>query len=312
MEGNAMRDVRGPLANSCSVSGRAFAPASRGVVGVTRVSLSLGTLDVLTGREMREHFPPHVHEFFAFGVIDGGASDLRYRGASSVASAGAVVAIPPGQLHTGEPLGEAGWSYKMIYPGADLVAQALGRDAAVGAEDVFFPEAVMDDPPLAAEIRAVHAALTRVECPLHQDVALSRLLRLIVERHARSGAPASRLGAGAPRAVQIAKAYLEAHFDEPVRLAELAAVAGLSPFHLVRQFRRYAGMPPHAWLKHLRVRRARRMLQGGATLTGTAFGCGFSDQSHFGRTFKSVMGLSPGGYVRGLSRAVGSAAAERN
>jgi AraC-like DNA-binding protein len=299
----ARAESAGSLSRSCSAS------EGDAAVGVRRVSVSLGSLDVLTGRHLREHFPPHVHEFFAFGVIEGGASDLRYRGSSCVASTGALVAIPPGQLHTGEPLGDAGWSYRMIYPGADLVAQALERDPADGADDVFFPDAVMDDPPLAAELRAVHEALVRTECTLHQDVALVEVLRRIVARHARPAAHAPPRDASAPHAVRVAKAYLEAHFDQPVRLADLAAASGLSPFHLVRQFRRFEGLPPHAWLKHLRVRRARRMLQGGASLTATAFGCGFSDQSHFGRTFKSLIGLSPGHYVRGLRREVGSTGA---
>lgn len=63
------------------------------------------------------------------------------------------------------------------------------------------------------------------------------------------------------RSVQIARAYLEAHFASNVSLAQLAQITNLSPFHLVRVFHQAMGLPPHAYLNHIRLGRARRLLR---------------------------------------------------
>ena len=49
---------------------------------------------------------------------------------------------------------------------------------------------------------------------------------------------------------------------EEVSLAEIAAVAGLSPSHFCRAFRRSTGLPPHRWLTRRRVERACELLRG--------------------------------------------------
>jgi AraC-like DNA-binding protein len=58
-------------------------------------------------------------------------------------------------------------------------------------------------------------------------------------------------------------------------------------------------MPPHAWLTQLRANRARGLLLAGEAPTSVAYRCGFSDQSHLTRTFRSMFGMTPAAYVRG-------------
>jgi AraC-like DNA-binding protein len=106
-----------------------------------------------------------------------------------------------------------------------------------------------------------------------------------------------RQGAG-DGVVARARAFLEANAGAPVRLSEVAAVAGVSPFHLIRCFQREVGMPPHAWLTQIRANRAREMLLAGEAPTAVAYRCGFSDQSHLTRTFRSMFGITPGSYAR--------------
>ena len=98
--------------------------------------------------------------------------------------------------------------------------------------------------------------------------------------------------------MSVARDYLEAHYAERVHLSLLAGVCGVSPFHLIRIFRRAVGVPPHAYLKQLRVARAMAMLQDGAPVARIAYACGFSDQSHLTRAFKSTYGFPPGAYQR--------------
>ncbi len=72
----------------------------------------------------------------------------------------------------------------------------------------------------------------------------------------------------------------------------------MSPFALVRAFRAETGLPPHAYVNHLRVRLARRLLDGGVAPADVAAAAGFADQAHLTRHFKRVVGVPPRAYQR--------------
>ncbi|NEQ55828.1 MAG: helix-turn-helix transcriptional regulator, partial [Leptolyngbya sp. SIO3F4] len=57
--------------------------------------------------------------------------------------------------------------------------------------------------------------------------------------------------------------------------------------------------PPHAYLNHVRVHQAKRLLASGHSITDAALSTGFADQSHLHRHFKKMVGVTPGQYVRG-------------
>ena len=94
---------------------------------------------------------------------------------------------------------------------------------------------------------------------------------------------------------------MQAHFARDLSINELAACAGLSPFHFVRCFRRATGLPPHAWLTQLRLDHARALLGRGRSPADAAVAAGFYDQSHLIRHFKRTYGITPGQYVAALA-----------
>jgi len=106
-----------------------------------------------------------------------------------------------------------------------------------------------------------------------------------------------------PPAVRLAREYLEAHCASVVRLSTLAALTGLSAFHLVHVFRAAVGVPPYAYLVQCRARRAAALLREGHGVSAAACLAGFSDQSHLTRVFKRVLGVTPGRYARAHRRA---------
>jgi AraC-like DNA-binding protein len=99
-------------------------------------------------------------------------------------------------------------------------------------------------------------------------------------------------------AIRRARAYLHERFNESVSLDELSAIAGLSPYHLVRSFTRRFGLPPHAYQIHVRVERARVLLATGMPPAQVASSVGFADQSHFTRHFRRINNVTPANYAR--------------
>ena len=95
--------------------------------------------------------------------------------------------------------------------------------------------------------------------------------------------------------------HLHERWDERVTLAELAGVAGLSRFKLVRRFGEQNGVTPHAFQTNLRVDRARGLLAAGVPPAEVAAVCGFADQPHLTRVFKRAVGVTPGRYARAVA-----------
>ena len=90
-------------------------------------------------------------------------------------------------------------------------------------------------------------------------------------------------------------AYIRNELDEPIRLAVLAEVAGLSISAFGSRFLQATGMTPQAWQMDARVRNAQRLMidDPKGSLAEVAQLCGFADQSHFSRVFLKIVGISP-------------------
>jgi AraC family transcriptional regulator len=83
----------------------------------------------------------------------------------------------------------------------------------------------------------------------------------------------------------------------PLSLAELAELAGVHPVHLAASFRRCYGTTVAAYLRQLRIELAcRELARSDAPLADVALAAGFADQSHFGRTMKRILGVTPAAF----------------
>jgi AraC family transcriptional regulator len=87
--------------------------------------------------------------------------------------------------------------------------------------------------------------------------------------------------------------FMEARLADDFSVADLAAIAGLSAAHFSTLFRNATGEPPHRYHTRLRVERARRLLERGATPSEASLAVGFFDQSHLTRHMRRLLGISP-------------------
>ncbi len=99
-------------------------------------------------------------------------------------------------------------------------------------------------------------------------------------------------------------AYIEAHRDEPLTVAELAAVAGFSPYHFSRLFTARFGESVMGYVRLCRLQAAALRLTGDAPppLAALAFDCGFESQEAFTRAFRRRYGVPPGQFKRDALR----------
>jgi AraC-like DNA-binding protein len=116
---------------------------------------------------------------------------------------------------------------------------------------------------------------------------------LLLDRHANTGAAREAGGGMAQVRDRLADEALAVH-----PLGELARMARLSKYQLLRCFQKVYGVTPHAWLLQQRAERARKLIQGGAALAAAAASCGFADQSHMTRIFTRQFGFTPGAWQK--------------
>ena len=190
---------------------------------------------------------------------------------------------------------------------------AVIADLAVEMKAVPIAEgAPVHHEPTDAEVTDAALRLMRlIERPASVPVLRTQLVRemhywLMAGRH---GAAIRRLGwpDGHVQRVARAVAVLRAEFAQPLRVAHLAAVAGMSPSSFHQHFRTVTSLSPLQFQKQLRLIEARRlMLSDGVTSSSAAFAVGYESVSQFTREYGRMFGLPP---VRETKAARGNAQA---
>ena len=255
-------------------------------------------LELLKASYLTHQFDRHSHDGYAVGVIEEGALGFNYRGRNVVAPAGAVNLAIPDEPHNGFAAAEAGWTYRMFYLDPEILRQAA-RQIHNGFRSLpFFDSGVIFDPKLARAVRLAHKSFEDPRASaLERESRLLNMLTRLIAVHSEDR-PVLRPVPHARQAVARVKEYIEDCHMENISLDRLARLAGLSPFHLTRVFRREVGLPPHVYLKQVRVFKARELLGQGLPIAEAAAEAGFTDQSHLSRQFKKLLGITPGQYRR--------------
>jgi AraC-like DNA-binding protein len=100
------------------------------------------------------------------------------------------------------------------------------------------------------------------------------------------------------RRIVQAKLFIDDNFAEPIDAGDIADEACYSKFHFIRTFKTICGRTPHQHLTHVRVEKAKEMLELGTSVTDTCFAVGFDSLGSFTRLFKSRVGFTPSEYQR--------------
>lgn len=128
-----------------------------------------------------------------------------------------------------------------------------------------------------------------VMAPLIEREILYRLLQ------GPQGGVLRQVAQGGSRLSQVRRAmrWIRDHFDQPLRIAELARLAGMSPASFHRHFKATTAMSPLQYQKRLRLQQARSLLVAHRDAAGAAFAVGYESASQFSREYARMFGASP-------------------
>lgn len=180
----------------------------------------------------------------------------------------------------------------------ERIADVLGEE--VDAARVTAPMLMLSDERLFAVGELLFAECLAPDplSPLYVEGLITALLKGL-RRHGSHAGPATPHGALAPWQLRRVTDFIDAHVSASISLNSLAELTGLSVSRFGRGFRAATGMSPHQWLLNARVQRAQALLlHDDLPLADIALAAGFSEQSHFNRTFRRLTGSTPGRWRR--------------
>jgi AraC family transcriptional regulator of adaptative response/methylated-DNA-[protein]-cysteine methyltransferase len=92
--------------------------------------------------------------------------------------------------------------------------------------------------------------------------------------------------------------YIDAHHRRQPSLDDIAAHAGLSKYHFIRLFKRWAGITPMQFLQFLTIEHSKKMLESSKNLLDTAYEAGLSGPGRLHDLFVTFEAMTPGEYKR--------------
>ena len=256
-----------------------------------RVLPHLDDLKLLHVAGATHHYPRHLHQELCVAIIISGTETHICRGESYKAGRGDLLVLNPEEAHESK-------SIEVEYKSVQINPRTFARlwPDEFGSKPIpFFSEPVIRDRALFRSFLDLYATLASSCSPLEQEDQLVSTVELLFSK--KDGSRDSR-SAVEPRSVKKVRDYLRAHYSENISLSNLAALAHLSPFHLVRVFSNKIGVPPHEYQTQVRITAAQRMMRDGSSISEAAIETGFFDQSHFSRNFKRITGFTPRTYLR--------------
>lgn len=235
------------------------------------------------------------HETYSICAVFTDGTEWTYRGKLHSAKAGGLMLMEPGEVHA-MPHAVPPGDFRALFIAPSL-AERAATELAMASPRPHLKFAHVADPGLFQAFARFHATLERASSQLERESCLAICIRLLFGQCTETGSPAFKQPA---RSIVLrARDVIWENFSRSIALDELVAATGLSRYHLVRAFTKEFGLPPHAYQVHVQARKAQTLLAAGVAPVLVAAEVGFADQSHLGRHFKRIYGVTPGRYQQG-------------
>lgn len=247
--------------------------------------------DVVEHTQDGQEWMPHWHTEWSIGAVVQGTCWCTVGGQPWRPTQGDLMAIAPGEVHTGM-----------------LASAAEAGDGGPGVRVLM--------------VHACAQTLQRLGLPLPRESTVAHAPALAAQADTRSGpldlsawlrAATTCLGAAArppvapahPPVPSAAERALLVHIRHAVQAGEhqvqaLARQCGVSRARIHQIARKWIGMAPSDYLRIARLHQARSLLASAEPLASVAATCGFADQAHFTRWFRRVFGYTPGDWAQAL------------
>lgn len=92
--------------------------------------------------------------------------------------------------------------------------------------------------------------------------------------------------------------YIRQNLSRSISLEDLSQQAGISKFHLSREFKAVTGTTIFDFINLTRCNEAKLLIESGMSVSAAAISCGYHNMSYFSRAFQKRFGILPSHYLR--------------
>lgn len=224
-------------------------------------------------------------------LITDGSGTVQYGGETLKIKKGDTVIVNSGALHCFFSDGA------MDFIGI-IIDDDFCKENGISPESLDF-ERIVNDSRAEELVRLCAAIIGQYQEkrePILAAKARAQILELLVflaEGHSKKALENAQAKNQSEEYVKRIIGHLIDNYTDSVTLEGLAALCGITKFHLARVFKHYTRETIFTYLNALKCKNAQKCLEKGMSVTETATRCGFESVSYFSRTYKRVMGTTP-------------------
>ena len=237
-------------------------------------------------------FPKHFHEYYVFGLIEGGKRLLSCKNEEYRLQKNDIVVFNPGDNHSCSPVGNESLDYR----GINIPKETMLRITREITKESYLPSFstnVIYDEEIANLLRSLHQLMITESHEFEKEEIFFFFMTHLLQKYGMI--PEKELN-NCSMEIEKACAYIEKNFSRHISLDELCNHIGMSKSTILRAFTKGKGVTPYCYLENVRISKAKRLLEQGVALSEVAQTTGFSDQSHFTNYFSRFIGISPKTY----------------
>lgn len=210
---------------------------------------------------------PHTHDELTLGCIRGGETCLTLNNREYFLKAGDVIIIPAHTVHLCSPMDPKNFSYVILHISPEWIDREFNnRDISPGVitPDINLFNRLMDE----VDKDSVYEFFSQIPNLAIKESIPARNLKEI-------------------------KGYIDEYYTVELSIDELSQRFSINKYSFIRSFKKEYYLSPHQYIMNLRINRAKELIKRGDDFTSVTYDCGFYDQSHFIKTFKTYTGLTP-------------------
>ena len=229
----------------------------------------------------------HFHNEVSIGLVEKGSCRTEINGMNYELTEKTILMIPSALVHKCNPENYNQWNFRMFYINPNWLETAFNNQK-LKIEFSY----IKTNPKVFSRLISLFDDIENRAMGIENESRLLNYISVLLNID-NTNYKKEITGDSNTEKMHKVKRYLEGNYLSELTLDDLAKVAKLSKYFLIRQFHDRYGLSPHKYITNLRINYAKNLLKKNKDFANIALESGFYDQSHFTKCFKEYTGVTP-------------------
>ena len=244
------------------------------------------------------HYKPHLHNSLSIGMVIDGNTNFTLQNNSYLLTPEFLAVINPNSVHCCNPVKNEARSYTMLYLDKQWCFNIQSTIFDNINEYIPINKVIIQDKNLINLYLNLINILFSNTINLEKEEAIENFAITLFTSYCNKNKINSIKKN--EKKIKTVMEYMQENFNQNITIKELANIANLSPYHLIRTFHKTTGITPKNFLFNIRIEKVKKLLNTNKSISEIALETGFYDQSHLNRVFKQIVACTPYQYKKGI------------